>query len=125
MELNGMDWNGMVWNGMEWNRILSGTFSFHLKPPPPPTKPEALGKTWNGMEWNGLDWIGMEWNGILFYHDFLKGTDCLSSTSPHRPSLPNPPDIDPLPMTLTTPLSLSLTLTLMPDLDPRPCDHQS
>ena len=39
---NGMDWNGMFgmeWNGLEWNGILSGTFSFHLKPPS--TKPDC------------------------------------------------------------------------------------
>ena len=39
LEWNGMEWNGMDWNGMEWNGILSGTFSFHLKPLP--TKPDC------------------------------------------------------------------------------------
>ena len=53
------------------------------------------GMEWNGLEWNGMEWNGMEWNGILFYHEFLKGTDCLSPTSPHRASDPNPPDLDP------------------------------
>ena len=48
----------------------------------------------------------MDWNGILFFHEFLKGTDCLSPTSAHRPSDPNPPDLD------------TLLLTLAPDLDP-------
>ena len=39
MDWNGMEWNGLEWNGMEWNGILSGTFSFHLKPLP--TKPDC------------------------------------------------------------------------------------
>ena len=56
MEWNGLDWIGMEWNGMDW-----------------------IGLEWNGMEWNGMEW---KWNGILFYHEFLKETDCLSPTSP-------------------------------------------
>ena len=43
---------------------------------------EWIGMEWNGMEWIALEWNEMEWNGTLFYHEFLKGTDCLSPTSP-------------------------------------------
>ena len=39
MVWNGMEWNGMEWIGMEWNEILSGAFSFHLKPLP--AKPDC------------------------------------------------------------------------------------
>ena len=79
-----MEWNGMDWNGMEW-----------------------IGMEWNGMEWNGLEWNGMEWNGILFYHEFLKETDCLSSTSPID-------HLTPISQTLTPPHDLDPSLTLTP-----------